>query len=83
MQLACAALLLQSPLMSGAQAILGPAVATAVPCADVFKNYAKVGDARCRVAIAHGTADEVVLSPIRLGHTKVSRRKKVTSVHGP
>ena len=56
----CAALLLQSPLMSGAQAILGPAVATAVPCADVFKNYAKIGDVRCRVAIAHGTADEVV-----------------------
>ena len=46
--------------MSGAQAILGPAVATAVPCADVFKNYAKIGDARCRVAIAHGTADDVV-----------------------
>ena len=56
----CAALLLQSPLMSGAQAILGPTVATAVPCADVFKNYAKIGNARCRVAIAHGTADEVV-----------------------
>ena len=25
-----------------------------------FKNYAKIGDVRCRVAIAHGTADEVV-----------------------
>ena len=43
------ALLLQSPL-SGAQAILGPAVATTVPCG-MFKNYAKVGDARCRVAV--------------------------------
>ena len=53
-------LLLQSPLLSGANAMLGAAVATVGACADVLKNYEHIKKVRCRVAICHGTADGVV-----------------------
>ena len=55
-----AGLLLQSPLLSGANALLGPGVATLGGCLDIFKNYQHIKDARCRVAVCHGTNDMVV-----------------------
>lgn len=54
-----AGLLLQSPLLSGANAVLGRMAFTA-GCVDVFRNNVWIEDVRCRVAIAHGTADGVV-----------------------
>ena len=40
--------------------MLGRGIATVGFCLDVFKNYRFIHDARCRVAICHGTEDEVV-----------------------
>ena len=59
-------LLLQSPLLTGASAMLGKGVATVGSCIDVFKNSNYILKARCRVAIAHGTDDFVV--PLWNGH---------------
>ena len=56
----CGGLLLQSPLLSGACAIFGEGTATLGSCVDIFKNYQKIGRARCRVCVMHGTADRVV-----------------------
>jgi fermentation-respiration switch protein FrsA (DUF1100 family) len=53
-------LLLQSPLLSGANAMLGQTVAFVGFCVDPFKNYDYIKRARCRVAICHGTVDGVV-----------------------
>ena len=53
-------LLLQSPLLSGANAMLGSGVATVGSCLDVFKNGLYIRSSSCRVAICHGTEDEVV-----------------------
>lgn len=53
-------LILQSPLLSGANAILGRSIAFVGACADPFKNYNAILNARCQVAICHGTADGVV-----------------------
>ena len=51
----CGGLLLQSPLLSGACAIFGEGTATLGSCADIFKNYQKVGRARCRRTRATST----------------------------
>jgi pimeloyl-ACP methyl ester carboxylesterase len=53
-------LILQSPLLSGASAIFGSFIATLGMCIDPFKNYAMIARCRCRVAICHGTVDDVV-----------------------
>ena len=53
-------LLLQSPLLSGANAMMGRGVATVGSCIDVFKNYNRILDARYGVTIAHSTHDKVV-----------------------
>lgn len=56
----CGGLILQSPLMSGASAFLGEAVATLGSCVDPFRNSARISSVRCRVAICHGESDRVV-----------------------
>ena len=53
-------LILQSPLLSGANALLGSVVAFGFFFLDILKNYNHILNARCRVAITHGTADGVV-----------------------
>mmetsp|Transcript_8305 Transcript_8305/g.14723 ORF Transcript_8305/g.14723 Transcript_8305/m.14723 type:complete len:270 (+) Transcript_8305:74-883(+) len=55
-----AGVLLQSPLESGARAVIGPVTSWMGYYLDIFKNYEKIGKIRARVAIMHGTADEVV-----------------------
>lgn len=52
--------LLQSPISSGARAILGKAASVVGYPLDIFKNYMKIGKIQAPVAIAHGTVDEVV-----------------------
>jgi len=52
--------ILQSPLESGARAVLGWTISIAGYFLDPFKNYDKIARIRCPVAIVHGTADEVV-----------------------
>ena len=52
--------LLQSPISSGARAILGTAASVVGYPLDIFKNYMKIGRISAPVAIAHGTEDEVV-----------------------
>jgi len=52
--------LLQSPIESGARAVFGWTVSMVGYAMDIFKNYEKIGNIRCPVAIMHGTADEVV-----------------------
>lgn len=54
------AMVLQSPLESGARAIFGKAVSWAGYYLDIFKNYEKIGNVECPVFIMHGTTDEVV-----------------------
>ena len=43
-----------------ANALLGRGIAIVGSCLDVFKNNDHILRARCRVAICHGTEDEVV-----------------------
>jgi len=52
--------LLQSPIESGARAVLGYSVSLVGYLMDPFRNYEKIAKIRCPVAIMHGTADEVV-----------------------
>eukprot|EP00418_Pyrodinium_bahamense_P086243 CAMPEP_0179054514 /NCGR_PEP_ID=MMETSP0796-20121207/22825_1 /TAXON_ID=73915 /ORGANISM="Pyrodinium bahamense, Strain pbaha01" /LENGTH=309 /DNA_ID=CAMNT_0020751139 /DNA_START=62 /DNA_END=989 /DNA_ORIENTATION=- len=52
--------LLQSPLESGARAILGHFVSFIGYPLDIFRNYEKIGKISAPVAIMHGTADEVI-----------------------
>mmetsp|Transcript_46516 Transcript_46516/g.92443 ORF Transcript_46516/g.92443 Transcript_46516/m.92443 type:complete len:298 (+) Transcript_46516:77-970(+) len=52
--------LLQSPLESGARAVLGNFVSYVGYPLDIFRNYEKVGKITAPVAIMHGTADEVI-----------------------
>jgi fermentation-respiration switch protein FrsA (DUF1100 family) len=67
----CAGLLLQSPLMSGAQVLLGRTAASLLMCVDIFKNYARIQRARCAVAIVHGAEDDVV--PVSNGRALAAR----------
>eukprot|EP00440_Ansanella_granifera_P025456 gb/GFBE01027644.1/.p1 GENE.gb/GFBE01027644.1/~~gb/GFBE01027644.1/.p1 ORF type:complete len:271 (+),score=47.30 gb/GFBE01027644.1/:1-813(+) len=55
-----AGVLLQSPLESGARAVLGHVVSFIGYYLDIFKNYEKIGNITSPVAIMHGTTDEVV-----------------------
>ena len=55
-----AGVLLQSPIASGARAILGTAASIVGYPLDIFRNYQKVGKIRAPVAIIHGTIDGVV-----------------------
>lgn len=55
-----AGVLLQSPLESGARAVLGHVVSFIGYQLDIFRNYEKIGKIRAPVAIMHGTRDEVV-----------------------
>jgi pimeloyl-ACP methyl ester carboxylesterase len=55
-----AGVLLQSPIASGARAVLGTAASVVGYPLDIFRNYRKVHKIRAPVAIMHGTADEVV-----------------------
>jgi hypothetical protein len=52
--------LLQSPISSGARAILGKAASVVGYPLDIFRNYMKIGKIQAPVAITHGTLDEVV-----------------------
>jgi pimeloyl-ACP methyl ester carboxylesterase len=52
--------ILQSPLESGARAVLGWTTSFVGYYMDPFKNYEKIAKIQCPVAIVHGTADEVV-----------------------
>jgi len=52
--------LLQSPIESGARAVLGYGVSLIGYPMDPFRNYEKIPKIQCPVAIMHGTADEVV-----------------------
>ena len=54
-----AGLLLQSPLLSGANVFLGR-LGFAATCLDVFRNEDFITRVTCRVAITHGTDDGVV-----------------------
>lgn len=67
--------LLQSPIESGARAVFGWTVSMVGYAMDIFKNYEKIGNIRCKVAIMHGTADEVV--PVGNGQNlhQMSRNK--------
>lgn len=58
--MAAAGVLLQSPLESGARAVLGPVTSFVGYPLDIFRNYEKVGSIPVPVAIMHGTCDEVV-----------------------
>ena len=53
-------LVLQSPLLSGGNALLGRGIASIGACLDILKNYDHIQNVRCRVAICHGTVDRVV-----------------------
>lgn len=55
-----AGVLLQSPLESGARAVVGPVVSFFGYPLDIFRNYEKIGNIPAPVAIMHGTNDEVV-----------------------
>lgn len=55
-----AGVILQSPLESGARAVLGNTAAFMGYALDIFRNYEKIDKIRAPVAILHGTADEVV-----------------------
>lgn len=52
--------LLQSPISSGARAILGTTASLIGYPLDIFKNYRKIDKILAPVAITHGTEDEVV-----------------------
>jgi fermentation-respiration switch protein FrsA (DUF1100 family) len=58
--LSAAGVLLQSPLESGARAVIGPVTSFLGYPLDIFRNYEKIGNITAPVAIMHGTADEVV-----------------------
>lgn len=58
-------MILQSPLESGARAVLGEKTSYWGYSLDIFKNYEKVEDIECPVLVMHGTEDEVV--PIQNG----------------
>jgi len=51
---------LQSPLESGARAVMGNFVSSVGYALDIFKNYEKVPQILCPVFIMHGTHDDVV-----------------------
>ena len=53
-------LVLQSPLESGARAVLNKTVSFIGYFADPFKNYTKIGYVEAKTCIMHGTVDEVV-----------------------
>jgi len=55
-----AGVLLQSPLESGARAVLGHVTSFVGYYLDIFRNYEKIGKITAPVGIMHGTADEVV-----------------------
>lgn len=55
-----AGVLLQSPLESGARAVLGHVTSVLGYYLDIFKNYEKISKISAPVAIMHGTSDEVV-----------------------
>lgn len=59
-----AGVLLQSPISSGARAVFPPGVSTVASKLlyhfDIYRNYEKIGKIKVKVAIVHGTADEVV-----------------------
>eukprot|EP00435_Cladocopium_sp_Y103_P031732 s1164_g8.t1 len=55
-----AGVILQSPLESGARAVLGSTVAWLGYSLDIFRNYEKIEKITAPVAIMHGTSDEVV-----------------------
>ncbi|CAK8993979.1 unnamed protein product, partial [Durusdinium trenchii] len=55
-----AGVILQSPLESGARAVMGNTVSFIGYYLDIFRNYEKIGKIKAPVAIMHGTADEVV-----------------------
>lgn len=54
------ALILQSPLESGARAVFCRCASCCCCCLDIFKNYVKVNSVQARTCIIHGTDDEVV-----------------------
>ena len=58
--LAARGVLLQSPISSGARAVLGTAASVVGYPLDIFRNYMKIDKITAPVAIVHGTADEVV-----------------------
>eukprot|EP00933_Yihiella_yeosuensis_P056123 TRINITY_DN55154_c0_g1_i1.p1 TRINITY_DN55154_c0_g1~~TRINITY_DN55154_c0_g1_i1.p1 ORF type:complete len:281 (-),score=37.07 TRINITY_DN55154_c0_g1_i1:22-864(-) len=58
--LEAAGVLLQSPLESGARAVLGKVTSVVGYYLDIFRNYEKIDRIRAPVAIMHGTADQVV-----------------------
>ncbi|CAJ1333113.1 unnamed protein product [Effrenium voratum] len=60
-----AGVILQSPLESGARAVLGNTVSIIGYYLDIFRNYEKISNIRAPVAIMHGTEDEVV--PVKNG----------------
>ena len=55
-----AGVLLQSPIASGARAIMGTGASIVGYGVDIFRNYEKVGKITAPVAIMHGVEDEVV-----------------------
>merc|ERR1712118_96727 len=57
--------LLQSPLESGARAVLGAFVSMIGYHWDIFRNYEKIGKIRAPVGIMHGTVDKVI--PVQNG----------------
>lgn len=54
------AMVLQSPIESGARAVFGPNVGWVGYRLDIFKNYEKVPKIQCPVFVMHGTADDIV-----------------------
>lgn len=69
-----AGILLQSPLESGARAVLGHVTSVLGYYLDIFRNYEKIGKITAPVGIMHGTCDEVV--PVGNGkalHEKLQR----------
>jgi len=67
-------LVLQSPLESGARAVLNKTVGFIGFFADPFKNYMKIGHVEAKTCIMHGTVDEVV--PCHNGQNLFSQLEK-------
>jgi len=55
-----AAMVLQSPIESGARAVFGPSVGWIGYRLDIFRNYEKAPKIHCPVFVMHGTADDIV-----------------------
>ncbi|CAE7216421.1 Abhd17a [Symbiodinium microadriaticum] len=73
-----AGVILQSPLESGAYVVLGGTAATLGYYLDIFRNYEKIGNIKAKVAIMHGTDDEVV--PFSNGE---ALHRKLQQPHAP